>query len=125
MTVWIAAGAESLSAVQIVMQYDGEALDNTAISDGSTLPLVLARQVGGSSGALRYDAGIFGSEGVTGTFEVCTLHFSGIGLAKDSLVDFTTAGVYKGGSQLSVSTAGGLVTVNGAFAVFLPAIYQQ
>lgn len=55
--VRVAAGSELPNSVGIVVQYDGTKLNNTGITNGTALPMVMVRQVGGTSGTLRYDAG--------------------------------------------------------------------
>jgi hypothetical protein len=71
--VMIDAGSAEVNGARVVLNYEGAYLDNTEISGGA-LPLQLKKVVGGTSGSLRYDAGILGSV-KTGTFKFCTLTF--------------------------------------------------
>ena len=109
----MAAGAEAPNSVGVVVEYDGAVLDNTEITNGSSLPMVMLKEVGHTTGTLRYDAGVLGP-GVSGTFALCTLHFKSVGEATDSVVDFTSTEVFgASGSPLSVSTEWAHVTVSG------------
>ena len=111
LTVWVATGAQPIDAVSIIVSYNGTVLDNTNITEGATLPQVLKKVVGRTSGVLRYDAGKLGAEGVTGTFVLCTLYFKALALASNSPVNFTQVQVYKGGEPVPFSVTNARVNV--------------
>lgn len=111
LTVWVATGAQPIDSVSIIVNYNGAVLDNTNITNGTTLPYVLKKVIGGTTGVLRYDAGQLGSQGVTGTFVLCTLYFRALALATNSPVNFAQVQVYKGGEPVPFSVTNARVNV--------------
>ncbi len=111
LTVWVATGAQPIDSVSIIVSYNGAVLDNTNITNGTTLPYVLKKVIGRTTGVLRYDAGQLGSQGVTGTFVLCTLYFQALALASNSPVNFTQVQVYKGGEPVPFTVTNARVNV--------------
>lgn len=111
LTVWIATGSEAIDSAAIIINYDGAVLDNTNIVNGSTLPYVLKKVIGRTSGTLRYEAGQLGAEGVKGTFVLCTLYFNPLSLADRSPVTFSSVQILKGGVSVPHSVGNATVTV--------------
>lgn len=110
-TVWVATGTQPIDSVAIIVNYTGSVLDNTDIANGSTLPYVLKKVIGRTTGALRYEAGQLGAQGVTGTFVLCTLYFRALNLATNSPVNFTTVQVFKGGDPVPFTVSNARVNV--------------
>lgn len=110
-TVWVATGSQPIDSVSIIVNYNGSVLDNTNIVNGTTLPYVLKKDIGRTSGTLRYDAGQLGAQGVTGTFVLCTLYFKALALATNSPVNFNTVQVFKGGDLVPFTVSNARVNV--------------